>query len=150
MERFYQRNLPHYRVDCAGIEYFVTWCLVKGQEPLTDIERDVVSGALQHWDRVRCRLSAYVVMDDHVHVMLGLLRDDDRLERLLQSWKAFTGHRLAWEFGRRRPVWQRESYDRVVRNDREFEELAQYIVDNPRKRWPEALDYRWLYVAGQV
>jgi REP element-mobilizing transposase RayT len=149
MERIYARNLPHFRIDCAGIEYFVTWCLAAGQEPLAHAERDVVMASLLHWDGIRCRLTAFVVMDDHVHVMLRMV-DATPLERLLQSWKGFSGRLLAHEFGRPSPVWQRESYDRVIRNEREFEELAQYINDNPRKRWPAALDYRWLYVAGQL
>ncbi len=34
------------------------------------------------------------------------------------------------------PVWQRNYYERVIRNDRELEHLRQYILDNPAK-WAE-------------
>jgi len=34
------------------------------------------------------------------------------------------------------PVWQRNYYERVVRNERELDVIRQYIVDNPAK-WPE-------------
>ena len=29
------------------------------------------------------------------------------------------------------PVWQRNYYERVIRNDRELQSIQQYIVDNP-------------------
>ncbi len=145
MERFYRRRLPHYRIDAPGILYFVTWRLADGQAPLSPSERDLILESLYYWDGTCCRLAAFVVMDDHVHVMVTLL-DDSPLERLVKSWKSFTGRQLARRFGRPTPVWQHESYDRVVRNDREADELTEYILENPRKRWPDAIAYRWLSV----
>jgi hypothetical protein len=34
------------------------------------------------------------------------------------------------------PVWQRNYYDRIIRNERELNAARQYILDNPRK-WAE-------------
>ena len=34
------------------------------------------------------------------------------------------------------PVWQRNYYERVVRDDRELDAVREYILDNPR-RWAE-------------
>ncbi len=48
-------------------------------------------------------------------------------------------------FGR---VWQEEYFDRVVRDEAELVEKAQYILDNPRKRWPEGRDYLWVWAGG--
>jgi len=36
----------------------------------------------------------------------------------------------------RAPVWQRNYYERVIRNDHELERAREYILDNPR-RWAE-------------
>ncbi len=33
-------------------------------------------------------------------------------------------------------VWQRNYYDRIIRNDNELNRIRQYILDNPR-RWDE-------------
>jgi hypothetical protein len=33
-------------------------------------------------------------------------------------------------------VWQRDYYDRIIRDDRELDRIRQYILDNPRK-WAE-------------
>jgi REP element-mobilizing transposase RayT len=32
------------------------------------------------------------------------------------------------------PVWQRNYYERVIRDEREFAAIREYILDNPRKR----------------
>ena len=37
------------------------------------------------------------------------------------------------------PVWQRNYYERVVRNERELDAIRQYIVDNPAK-WLEDVE----------
>lgn len=34
------------------------------------------------------------------------------------------------------PVWQRNYYERIIRNDREMAAIRQYIADNPAK-WTE-------------
>jgi hypothetical protein len=32
----------------------------------------------------------------------------------------------------------------LVRNERELYDTAQYIINNPYKRWPDLKDYRWV------
>ncbi len=143
MPTFYHRHLPHWRVE-EDVPYFVTWRLRQGQPPLEDHERDIVAGALRHFDHRRYELLAWVVMHDHVHVLL-VLAHDEVLWRVLHSWKSFTGHRLRSLGDRPIPVWQDESFDRIVRDDRELIEKVRYIETNPRKRWPELGEYRWVW-----
>ena len=44
-----------------------------------------------------------------------------------------------------RPFWQDESYDHMVRNEREFEKIRSYIEENPVRAGlvREASEYRW-------
>lgn len=144
MERFYRRHLPHWRVDAPGIVYLVTWHLASGQPGLASAERDVVAAAIRFWQDRRCVLVAWVVMDDHVHVILTLLAGE-RLEALLHSWKSFTAHQLTRNGARVAPVWQDESFDRVLRDEEELEQKTRYVCSNPLKRWPEARDYAWVW-----
>ena len=37
------------------------------------------------------------------------------------------------ELGFVEPVWQRNYYERVIRNERELQAIRQYVVDNPRQ-----------------
>ena len=64
---FYRRRLPHYRERDAN--YFVTWRLAPGKE-LSSPERDLIAAELHHNSQQRYELYAYVVMNDHVHVLL--------------------------------------------------------------------------------
>jgi len=137
---FYRRRLPHIRVD--GAIYFVTWRVQLGQSDLSAAERDSIAEAIRHFADSRYRLHAYVIMNDHVHV---LVRPSTgcALAQIVQSWKSFTANQLQRQHGRRGAVWQGEYFDRVVRDDDEYEQKRDYILNNPSKRWPEIDSYRW-------
>ena len=108
--RFYRWRLPHVRV--AEGTYFVTWRLAPTQTLLTSGERTVVVGALRHFEGVRYKLHAYVVMDDHVHVIV-CPQQERRLEDVVRSWKSYTANRLQRGTGRVGSVWQDEYFDRL-------------------------------------
>lgn len=140
-EDSYRRHLPHLRR--SGGLYFVTWRLDSNQTQLEPEERSVVLSALKFFDEVRYVLNAWVVMDDHVHVIVRP-RAGFPLKHILHSWKSFTAHRLVKEFGRKSPVWQSESFDRLVRGLDELAVLERYILENPRNRWPDLQHYSWV------
>lgn len=137
----YRRHLPHFR--SRGRIYFVTWRLAKGQTDLTAQERTPVADALKHFDGTRYDLFGYVVMNDHVHVLV-YPEDKYQLEDITHSWKSFTAHQIVDVFGRQPPLWQHESFDRIVRYEAELYEKMQYIMNDPFKRWPERESYEWM------
>ena len=141
----YRRNLPHWRL--TGATYFVTWRLHRGQRALSANERSTVVEALRFFEKDRYDLFAYAVMDDHVHVLVHP-RDEHQLHHILHSWKSFAASRLQRESGRRGVVWQDESWDRIVRDEREFWNEVRHISNNPRKRWERIEDYPWVWVMG--
>lgn len=139
--------MPHWRL--AGSVYFVTWRLASSQARLNDEERRVTMSAIRHFDGSRYELYACVVMDDHVHVLIKPL-ESYRLQQLVHSWKSFTGHKFRQDYGRKAPIWQEEYFDRIVRDEKEFLDKAQYILNNPLKRWPEVEDYPWVWVNSNL
>jgi REP element-mobilizing transposase RayT len=136
----YRRKLPHWRL--TGSVYFVTWRLADHQPCLSSEERTLVVTTIKHFENRRYTLPAYVVMDDHVHVLV-LPLEGFALHRIVHSWKSFSAQRLASDGARIPPVWQREYFDRIVRNDDELRQKAQYILGNPLKRWPSIEEYPW-------
>ncbi len=139
----YQRRMSHWRL--SGSVYFVTWRLEFSQSELTPDERAVIMSALKHFNNQRYELFAGVVMHNHVHVLVKSL-GDYRLQDLVQSWKSFTAHKLNQDYHRKVPIWQKEYFDRIVRDEREFLDKAQYIINNPLKQWPEMEDYPWVWI----
>ncbi|MGA2115524.1 MAG: transposase [Bryobacteraceae bacterium] len=80
-------------------------------------------------DLQRYQLHAYVVMANHVHLLVTPLVD---VSTLLQSLKRFTAreaNRLLGQTGQ--AFWQDESYDRLVRDEDEFQRIVRYIEWNP-------------------
>ncbi len=142
---FARRRLPHFRDD--GATYFVTWRLAPNQRPLESDERSVVLDAVKHFHPVRYELTACVVMNDHGHALLRPL-DGFELGRILHSWKSFTSKAILRTRGKRPPLWQAESYDRIVRDQAELDEKFNYILDNPFRRWPELQEYAWVWCEG--
>jgi hypothetical protein len=78
--RLYRRKLPHWRME-RGV-YFVTWRLGQDQADLMPAERGVVAEALLHFHNTRYRLAGYVIMNDHVHVIVEP-GDAQRLEAIV-------------------------------------------------------------------
>ncbi len=142
---FYRRNLPHIRA--GGAVYFVTWRCRLEQANMSEKERDAVVTALCWFEGARYRLHGYVVMNDHVHVMVEPF-DDWKLDKILHSLKSFTANRFQRFYGRRGPIWQREYFDRLIRNENEYCEKRDYILNNPYKRWPDIDDYLWVWAIG--
>jgi len=93
----------------------------------------MVTDAIHYRDRrlEHYRLHAFVVMPNHVHLLMTPLV---AVSKVMQSLKRFTAREANRILGLTgRPFWQDESYDRLVRNDTEFERIINYIEMNPVK-----------------
>ncbi len=75
-------------------------------------------------------LSAWCVMPNHVHAVVTPLNSTP-LSKILQAWKSVSAHRINREIGRKGPVWQRESFDHLVRTAESFGGFVHYTENNP-------------------
>lgn len=137
----YRGGLPHWRLD--GVVSFVTWRLSKSQFDLSPPEKSAVLETIMYSENRDFLLYAYVIMNDHVHVLVQP-NENKSLEKIIHSWKSYSARRLQADFRRLNRVWQREYFDRIVRNDEEFTEKSGYILNNPLRRWPEIERYDWV------
>ena len=137
----YRRNLPHWRLE--GATYFITWRLQRNQPPLRPEERTLVQTAILHFDGVRYDISAFVVMDDHIHVLLKP-EPGWELKSITHSWKSFTANQIQRKYHRKGGIWQKECFDRIIRNEKEYLKQGNYILGNPFVRWPELEEYSWV------
>jgi REP element-mobilizing transposase RayT len=138
--RIYLNRLPHWRL--AGSTYFVTWRVADGISDLSYAERDFVQQCLLMHHRQRYQLYGYVVMNDHVHALLRPLEGFE-LSGTLQLWKSGSGRLINRARGGSGTLWQKDSFNRIMRSEAEVLEKMQYMLNNPRKRWPEIVDYKW-------
>ena len=92
----------------------------------------IVADALKHFDGKRYNLGAWVIMPNHVHAIVTPFEGRD-LSEILHSWKSFTAHEINKLLKRAGPLWQHESYDHIVRNERALFRIEEYIDHNPEK-----------------
>jgi len=90
----------------------------------------IVEGSLLHFQGKRYVLSAWCVMPNHVHAIVTPL-GDHILSKILQSWKGFSGFEINRRLNRSGPVWQKESFDHIVRNADCYEKFVSYVERNP-------------------
>ena len=88
-------------------------------------------------------LVAFVVMANHVHLLIWPKIAPARLLKSLKGFTAREANRLLGQTGE--PFWQKESYDHWVRNPAEFDRIRAYIEANPVKAGlvQNAGDYPW-------
>jgi putative transposase len=88
-------------------------------------------------------LHAYVLMPNHVHVLLTPKIAPAKLMQSIKGVSARAANQILGISGK--PFWQHESYDHLVRTPEEFTKIRSYIERNPVKAGlaatPEA--YRW-------
>jgi REP element-mobilizing transposase RayT len=106
---------------------------------------DLVAGALCHFDGIRYELRAWVVMPNHVHLVVWP-KPPHTLTEILHSWKSYTSsqaNKLLDRIGQ--SFWQTESYDHLIRDDTDLVRCCEYTTRNPVKARicanPE--DWKW-------
>ena len=92
--------------------------------------RSIVASALHHNDGVHYNLIAYVIMPNHVHLLLHLPGNSE-LPRILQSIKGYTAAQINRLMNRKGKLWMRESFDRIVRSYSHLNQCLNYIKHNP-------------------
>lgn len=92
----------------------------------------IVANALRFFDDQRYHLDAFVVMPNHVHVLVQPLTGF-HLSEIVHSWKSYTARQINKLFGRSGTVWMQESFDRIIRDWDAFVRCRAYITKNPEK-----------------
>ena len=102
-------------------------CLLKKQG-----NRKIVEDALLFFDGTRYDLVAFVVMPNHIHILMKL-REGHELTEIMRSIKSYTAKKINENENSTGPVWQSESYDRLIRDQKHFENVVRYIIANNKK-----------------
>ena len=93
---------------------------------------EIVAGALRHFDGERVAMLCFVVMPNHVHALF-VLRGGWTLEQMVHSWKRFSSVRINRIIGSEGELWQRDYFDRMIRDQPHLGKVIRYIRRNPAK-----------------
>ena len=132
-----RRLLPHFEIP--GSTYHVTWRTFEGLT-LSEEAREKTLAACRflHGKKMKCYLAC--VMPDHVHLLIQPLPIQEQgkkgaysLSEILHGIKSFSAHEVNKVMQRHGPVWQQESFDRLIRSETDLHEKWDYIWNNPRQ-----------------
>jgi putative transposase len=141
-------RLPKMDYSRTGL-YFVTICAhgracIFGEIENSEIQLTHAGRTVQStWNDLpkhypHAALDSFIVMPNHVHGVLELRELDPgsaprhTLSEVVRAFKSFSARRI----NKRRgvpgaPVWQRNYYERIIRDENELEAIRRYIADNP-------------------
>jgi REP element-mobilizing transposase RayT len=103
----------------------------------------VVAETLHHFDGERVVMASFVVMPNHVHALF-VQNPEWPLEKLIRSWKGFTARQINKLLGRSGNFWQRDYFDRLIRDENHFANCVRYVRRNSEKaRLPDKGIVRW-------
>ena len=80
------------------------------------------------------RVDKYCIMPDHIHMILTINTDEDgrtqfapTISRVVKQFKGSITKQIE------KPIWQKSFYDHGIRNQQDYDEIWQYIENNPLK-----------------
>jgi putative transposase len=136
------------RIEPNGRYFFVTTNLIRSTQPLSGAERFL---CLDHLREARARfgfaLFGYVVMPDHVHLLLSTL--DAGLPLIMSTWKGRSALALARPPRNPGPIWQKRYFDFILRRASDFSRKLVYIHDNPVRAGLVARAEDWPWSSAQ-
>ncbi len=122
--------------------YFVTICTQNRRPILSNIVGDDAHIVPKRYGQIAekylknaAEIEKYVIMPDHIHMLIRLAEQGaekrspqaSRIASIVRSIKTLTTKEIG------EPIFQRSYYDHVIRNQRDYNEIWEYIENNPRK-----------------
>ena len=123
-----RRHLPHWEIE--GSIYYITFRLLSGN--LSPDEIRIVLNHIKDGNQKFYKLYAIVVMPDHVHFIIKPVEGYSP-SRIMKGIKGVSAKLINTRRGAIGSVWLDESYDRIIRNEKEFLEKVNYMYLNPMK-----------------
>jgi len=114
--------------------YFITTATYR-RRPLFADRRlcRILEGNLRFYrDRMRFGLHGYVIMPDHVHLLVTP-QQTETISDIMRNFKSYTAREIREAVHVQGPIWQRRFHDRAIRSEDQFLSALEYIHLNPVK-----------------
>src|ERR1035441_8294597 len=109
--------------------YFVSTQTI-GRKPFFRNDRwaRLMLSTIEHYDRSGYKLHAFVIMHDHLHL---LITPNEAVEKSVQLIKGGFSFRAKQEFEWRGEIWQPGFTDHRIRDEADWQRHLEYIRSNP-------------------
>lgn len=137
-------RLKNYDYSLAG-GYFVTICTDAKKHCFGNITDSMMllselgQIAHHHWLKTpeffpTVQLSDYIVMPNHVHLILFLSESHNKLTKLghiIGNYKAGVTRRARLELDYSETIWQSSYHEHLIRNEADLNRIREYVQTNP-------------------
>lgn len=141
----YSTNAYYYITICAEGKEKIFGSIING-EPSLNINGKIITDSVNKLPEVFTGLEIceYIVMPDHLHAIIRICNKETRrdgggapslrktnLADVVRSFKSFTTNEINKARGTRDKIWQKNYWDRIIRDDIEYFFTQEYIRNNP-------------------
>ena len=137
-------RLPEYDYSQKGM-YYVTICTyrkacifgsIKDSKVILNQIGKIAREELIKTEKVRkaINIDTFIIMPNHIHVILLLSGCCSTLPEIIRGFKTFSSRRinnLRKQTGS--PLWQRNYYEHIIRDEEDLMRVREYITQNPLK-----------------
>ena len=138
-----KRHLPHWSADDSL--YYITF---NYQNLVMNAEEQLITlNHIKEGNKKFYILHAVIVMPDHVHLILEPCAGYS-LSRIMKGIKGVSARKINLARNSNGSIWQDESFDRIIRDENEYNEKMLYMFENPLRAGltEEPQDYiGWYY-----
>ncbi len=104
----------------------------------------IVHDAISFYHGKKYNVISWCIMPNHVHVLIEVMKNIS-LSSILHSWRSFSSNEINKVLNRSGRLWMPEYFDRFIRDNDHFNNVVDYIHNNPVKAGlvKEATEYKW-------
>ena len=104
----------------------------------------IVHDAIFFYHGKKYNVISWCIMPNHVHVLIEVMKNIS-LSSILHSWRSFSSNEINKLLNRSGRLWMPEYFDRFIRDNDHFNNVVNYIHNNPVKAGlvKEATEYKW-------
>ncbi len=89
--------------------------------------------SIMFFDKKDIEVICYCIMPNHVHLVFSLLNKNKSITDLLKSIKRYSARKANEILNTKGQFWQKESFDRWIRDEKELYNVIKYVLLNPVK-----------------
>lgn len=104
----------------------------------------IVHDAIFFYNDKKYNVISWCIMPNHVHVLIELI-ENVSLSNILHSWRSFSSNEINKILNRTGRLWMPEYFDRFIRDNEHFNNVVDYIHNNPVKAGlvDDPTKYKW-------
>jgi len=132
----YSQNNAYFITICSKMKNNLFW---KSASPNQTIDADflplskighVIEDTIQNIPLVyrNIEIDIFMIMPNHIHMILCITDDlgpTPTISTVINQFKGIVTKRVGY------PIWQKSFYDRIIRNEKEYQFIWDYIYYNP-------------------